>query len=359
MHFKSKFFLFFVLIILSTNVVLSQSDSSKTSLKLYSSSFFDNKEFTGNIKKGYTIPGIFIQPTLNIRTDKFSVDAGLHMIYVAGTDSLEKLVPVLNLSYNVSPNFTMVVGTINSKQNHNLPEPLFKPERYYLNQPELGVQFLVNKSKFNGDLWINWERYIKNGSPFQEEFMVGLVTNYKPSTFENRQGFYAITNALAMHKGGQIDSTNLPVTTIVNAGVTVGHKFFLADSDLMMGFELSGYVSADKSPQPHTKFKNGNALYPKLLILWTSTTFELGYWYAKKFVNPRGEELFGSLSTIDPSFDEPNRKIITSKLMFQKDVNNQLSVATGLNIYYDINNELTEYSYFFRITFDGTVFSKP
>ena len=359
MHLTCRLFAILSLTLMSTNFVFSQTDSSSLSLRLYSSAFFDNKEFTGNIKKGYTTHGFFLQPTLNIESAKYSLDAGFHILYLAGADSLEKFVPVLRLTYNILPTFTMTVGTINSKENHFLPEPLFKTERLYLNQPELGVQFKVDRLKYKGDLWINWERYIKTGSPYQEEFAVGFVSQIKPSTFDTKSGIYATAIALATHKGGQIDSTGLPVITLINLGGSVGHRFFIADSDIMAGFEISGYISSDKSPNPQSKYKSGNAIHPKLALIWPSILLEVGYWQSTKFVNPRGEELFGSLSTVNPSFDEDKRKIITSTLAFNKNINKEFFVATGFNAYIDLKNEKTEYSYFFRLVFDGKVLTKP
>lgn len=352
-------YLLAVLLLLSFNATQANTDSSKISVNLYSSAFFDNKEFTGDIKKGYTIPGFFIQPTLNLEADKFIVDAGFHIIYAAGTDSLEKFVPVLTLSYIISPTVKMTVGNIDSRDNHLLPESLFKTERYYLNQPELGVQFKVNKPKFKGDLWINWEKYIKNGSPFQEQSTVGLVTKLKPSTFDQQKGLYASLIALATHQGGQIDSTGLPVTTLVNLGGEIGHRFKLPLGNADAALGIAGYLSSDKSPSPHTKFKNGSAIHPKFSMLWPNLQLELGYWYAKTFVNPRGEELYGSVSTIDSAFDQETRNLITMQLCFSKKINNQFNVSTGFNAYIDTKNGITEYSYVFRLIFDGKVYSKP
>lgn len=357
-YFQKGFLVVFSLFGFSS-LLIAQPDSTRLSLNLYSSAFFDNKEFTGNIKKGYTNPGFFIQPTLQLESDKFKVDVGFHMLYIAGTDSLEKFVPYLSLSYNITQSFKMIVGNIDSKDSHELPEPMFKTERSYLNQPELGVQFKLSKPKLKSDLWINWERYIKSGSPFQEQFTVGFVSQIKPSTFEQKTGLYASTIALATHQGGQIDSTNLPVTTLINLGTIVGHKFSLPVGNAIAGIEISGYLSSDKSPSPHTKYKNGTALHPKFLMDWPIVHLELGYWYANTFVNPRGEELFGSTSTINESFDERNRKLITFQLSLNKKFHNQFTVNTGFNAYIDTKNGTTEYSYAFRMIFDGKVLEKP
>ena len=145
-------------------------DTAKIKVQLYSSAFFDNKEFTSNIKKGYTYPGFFFQPRLYFKpSSKTYFSVGFHSLYFAGADSLDILVPVLTFKYSLTDKIDFLIGSIDSRQRHFLPEPLYKPERLFVSYPETGVQFIANSEKFKGDLWINWERYIKNKSPFQKD----------------------------------------------------------------------------------------------------------------------------------------------------------------------------------------------
>lgn len=355
MTLKKALLIFYSLFLGSSFFTYAQNDSAKTSINLYSTAFFDNKEFTNNIKKGYTLPGFFIQPTIEYKIQNFTLDAGFHMLYLASADSLERFVPVLRIDYQMTPSLSMIMGNIDSRNNHNLPEPIFKAERSFMNQPETGVQFRYLRQKFKSEIWINWEKYIKIGSPFQEQFTVGFTTGIKPNGFENKNGFYAKTLALATHQGGQIDSTDLPVTTIVNVGGTVGQIINLPIGNAQLGFQVSGYLSSDKSPSPHIKFKNGNAIYPELSLLWTSTKFSIGYWHANTFVNPRGEEIYGSVSTIDPIYDEKKRDLVTIALLYCNKLKNGFGISTGFNSYFDIKSGLFEYSYTFKMFFDSTV----
>lgn len=338
--------------------LFAQTDSSSVSVNIYSSAFFDNKEFTGDIKKGYTNPGFFVQPTLRYGMSQFNLNAGFHLLYLAGADSLAQFVPYLSLACNLTESVTMTVGSLKSRDNRSLPDALFKYERSYMNQPELGVEFNLTKPRLEGDLWINWERYIAKASPFQEEFTVGFVGRYRPSTFEQKHGFYVSALALTTHQGGQIDSSNLPVTTLTNMGFTTGHRFNLMSGATLAGVELSGYWSSDKSPTPHIKYRDGFALHPRIMLEWPVVRLDLGYWYANKFVNPRGEELYGSVSTISEAFDASTRELITLQFLFHKTLHRQFVVSTGFNAYIDIRSGLTEYSYVFRMTFDGCVYKK-
>ncbi|HRX30249.1 MAG TPA: hypothetical protein P5349_00005 [Tenuifilaceae bacterium] len=332
--------------------VFAQVDSNYLSIKLKGSAFFDNKEFTGNIKKGYTHPGFGFNPYVEYGAGSFKFNVGFYTLYLAGADSVERLVPTFSIETKLSEQFTMRVGTLDADSCHALPEPIFKPERDYLNHPETGFQIIYKGTKTNGEAWINWEKYIKPASKFQEQFTVGINHHYWQNGIGVEKGFNVNTIALATHQGGQIDSTDLPVTTIVNLGERVSYGFLIAHHTNLK-FSVSGYYSADKSPNPHLKYKEGGAVHPQVSVLWPATKLALGYWFSNKFVNPRGEELFGSVSTLGSTFDENTRKLITAEITFFKGTTKNFSFSAGFNGYYDLNNSNFEYSYTFRMKFDG------
>ncbi|QKG78980.1 hypothetical protein [Tenuifilum thalassicum] len=335
-----------LLFILLFSISKGQSDSLNLTLNLFGKSFFDNKEFTGNIKKGYTHPGFFFQPGVRINYERFSIETGFHLLYLAGADTLERLVPYFSASTKLGKNISMIVGTIYSKEGHWLPEPLFKPERLMLNQPETGVQFLYNGEKAKADLWINWERYIKAGSPFQEEFTVGFSHLYNLDS--KSHGFGSAIHAMAFHKGGQIDSTDLPVQTIVNISIAPSFTFTSG-----FGANASFYYYKNLSPSAEFKFNNGFALHPKIFYTKDDIRFELGQWFSNGFINPRGEELFGSISTINPAYDTEERILTTFSVIYQKNIANGLTIKAYANTYYDIKASTLEYSYTLSLTFDG------
>jgi len=335
---------------------VESTDTLIFSFNPYSSAFFDDKEFVSNTKKGYTHPGFFIQPQIKYQpSKKTSFSAGFHTLYFAGTDSTEKIVPVLTLEVKLIENVEMILGTIHSKQLHFLPEPLFKPERLFVSQPETGLQFLTNTERFKGDSWTNWERYIKNGSPFQEIFTMGFAGIIKPNTFNTRSGLTLNVFGFGVHNGGQIDSTNLDVTTMINLGAGFSYGFPVGSGKTNIGFETMGFLSSDKSPNPSSKYLNGNAIYPKLFIEGSTLRAELGYWRASKFVNPRGEELFGSYSTVKPEFDSEIRNLITAKLIYAVDIAKGFTLSGRFDTYYDPKNSIMDWAFTLRMVFDREI----
>ncbi|MEW5846398.1 MAG: hypothetical protein AB1777_09055 [Bacteroidota bacterium] len=328
----------------------AQTDSAGVNLNLLGQSFFDNKEFTGNIKKGYTHPGFYIQPTVKIEAEQYSIAAGFHALYLASADTLERLVPVLSAKLRLSRSITLVAGTLESQSGHGLPEPLFKSERLFLSQPETGLQFLYHGNKSKGDLWINWERYIKIGSPFQEEFTLGFTHLY--DCWEITTGFSNAFHAMAFHHGGQIDSTNLPVQTHVNIGLLPAFSF-KPSGNTRLALATSLYYYKNLSPSFTSEYNPGFGLHPQVKVYRNCTTFEVGFWYSNGFVNPRGEELFGSVSTINPIYNQSVRRLGTFTLEYQKRFMSSMLLNANFKAYYDFKSNLLEYSYTLRLIFDG------
>jgi len=335
---------------------ITPADTGAFYFNPYSSAFFDNKEFTSDIKKGYTYPGFFVQPQLMFQpSSRTRLTAGIHTQYFAGTDSVERLVPVLRLEVTLFEGTNMVLGTIHSKQAHYLPEPLFKPERLLVWQPETGVQFITETKRFRADSWTNWERYIKHGSPFREEFTMGFSALIKPNTFRTREGLMLSICGFGVHNGGQIDSCERPVTTLINLAAGLSYSLPVGSGKTSVGVEATGFLSSDKSPNPSSKYRDGKALYPKVFIEGGGLRGELGYWRASKFTNPRGEELFGSYSTVDTSFDSPRRTLYTVKVIYSVPVAKGFTLGARVDTYFDPDASIFDWAFTFRMCFDRDI----
>jgi hypothetical protein len=332
-------------------------DTGVFSFNPYASAYFDDKEFVSNTKKGYTYPGFFIQPQIKYQPNKkASLSAGIFTQYFAGADSVERFVPVLTLEVKLLEGIEMVLGTIHSKQLHYLPEPLMKPERIFLSQPETGVQLLTNKERFRGDSWTNWERYIKTGSPYQEIFTMGFSAIIKPSTFQTTSGLIINLYGLGVHHGGQIDSSHLDVNTMINLAAGLSYSFPVGSGKTNIGAEATGFLSTDKSPNPSSKYLNGKAIYPKLFFESSVLRGELGYWRSSSFVNPRGEELFGSYSMVNSIYDSKIRNLYTAKLIYSVEIAKGFCLGGRFETYYDVKSSILDWSFTFRMVFDNEIF---
>lgn len=334
-------------------------DSGKLSINPYASAFFDDREYISDIKKGYTYPGFFIQPHVRYKPNKkTSISAGFYTLYFAGNDSVERFTPVLSLEVKLLEGVELILGTLHSQQLHFMPEPLMKPERLFnsvtdkfiSSQPETGIQFITEKERFRSDSWTNWERYIKQGSRFQEVFTWGLSAILKPSTFSNRNGLTINLFGLAVHNGGQIDSSYLDVTTMINLAAGASYSFPIGGGRNSFGVEATGFLSTDKSPNPKIK-QDGKAIYTKLFIEGKNLRSELGYWHSNKFVNPRGEELFGSYSFVRPEFNEDIRKLITAKIIYSVEVAKGFNLGGKFETYYDTKASILDWALTVRLVY--------
>ena len=99
------------------------SDTAYIGMNLDAMAFFDNKEFTNGIKKGYTLPGFYIDPSLSYSVGNFDLWAGIHAAYFAGADSTYRLQPTLLISYSPVPILDMRLGSL-PRGTRRMPEPL-------------------------------------------------------------------------------------------------------------------------------------------------------------------------------------------------------------------------------------------
>jgi hypothetical protein len=142
-----------------------------------------------------------------------------------------------------------------------------------------------------------------------------------------------------------------------NFGLGLGYSFPTLGKSVS-GIEITGFISSDKSPNPSSKYQNGKAIYPKIFIEWPEFRAEIGYWKSTKFVNPRGEELFGSYSTVRAQFDEENRNLVTTKLIYSKMVTTGFTVGARFDTYYDYKASIIDWAFTLRMAFNKNILLK-
>ena len=334
-------------------------DSSRLSLRLNALAFFDNREYSGPIKKGYTLPGFFVEPLLAYGHGRFSMEAGLHVAYLAGADSLRRIVPMLSLQYRPAAWFAVRLGTL-QHTTHGLPEPLYRPENIYATRPDLGLDLAVRRPHLRTNLWLNWTRYIDHGSPFQEHFMVGLSTRYRPlaasSVHLPELGVFAV----AAHQGGQIDNSDLPVTTLLNAAISLAYSYRIVSSQ-RLGAEFVGVAAKDASPNPHLPYAQGYGLLAQATWRTRPTSLAIGYWHAQNLVlTEYGEPLYGSVSTVDSASNQPQRQLLRAAFAFHprlKERGVHLRLSAGLLV--DLKRSAAiDYFYALTIGFNGQLWQR-
>jgi hypothetical protein len=157
--------------------------------------------------------------------------------------------------------------------------------------------------------------------------------------------------ALAVHRGGQINDSNEPVSTLANFGTGLNISYLL-DNKSVIGAEGLAFLGRDLSPTPHHTFKKGWAIYPKVYYRNNLFVVDLGYWRASQLILPRGEDIFGSLSTVSPSQNIPERELVTSSVVFRTEIAQGFQLTFGGKVYFDLSNSILDYRYYLTITFN-------
>ena len=332
------------------NSVTKDSLAGNFYIDISSTAFFDNLEFANYIEKGYTLTGFNFEPRLRYDIgNRYSISAGAHTLSYAGEPEFDKISPVVTIHTFLSEKVQLNLGTIDGKGCHGLPEPVFMPEREFLNQPETGLQILFTGNRFEGETWINWEKFLFFGDTIQEEFTVGVsgkVKLLKDSDIRLDIPLYA----LAVHQGGQINVTESVVSTLANLGG--GVNFSVPAGNGRVGVEALAFLGKDLSPNPHHIYKNGWAIYPRAYYNFKSIYVDLGYWKADSLMLPRGQQIFGSLSTVHPHYNSPEREIITANFVYSKTLAKGFNLSGKVQLYQVITESQLDFRFAVIVRFD-------
>lgn len=314
-------------------------------IRIKNANFFKNNEYANEFKIGSSITGLFLEPTLDYyASSKTRIRAGVHFLKYYGRDDIDRAAPILTVQHAVSNNINMVFGTIFGTANHGLKEPLFGFEKYLVDNYENGMQFLFDYPSFIGDIWLNWEQFIKEGDPFQEKFTAG--TNmyfdlYKGSHIRLGVPF----QALFRHQGGQIDNTNLPADTQSN--LLQGIKFQWLRTDGFFKYfnlEQDWCQFLEINPRSSIEITQGYGFFSTLSFGTKVGEFSLGYWNSSDFNAPHGEQLFLSTSAYNPDFYMTGREVLSIKYQYHYSINNFLDFVLRIEPYYHFHSDRLDHS---------------
>ena len=280
--------------------------------------FFKDNEFTGPVMKGYSLPGLWIQPKLVFYPlSNIKIEAGAHALVYTGAYKFpnyayEDIAVWKGSQYqkgaHVLPYFraqvalnrvNLVLGNLYGGQNHGLSAPLYNPELNLTADAESGFQLLCDLPHWHFDAWINWQSFIFDIDTHQEAFMVGVNSTVKLNAPDAPLHFFLPIQGIVQHRGGeQVETEEVhPVHTIANGSVGLGatwnarHKVlrnFTAEAHLLGYYQQAGKV---------WPFNDGTALYAQATAdLWKGIRLQAGYFRAHRFISIAGLPYFGAVS---------------------------------------------------------------
>ncbi|MAW65118.1 MAG: hypothetical protein CMD18_02875 [Flavobacteriales bacterium] len=359
MNRKSLNFILFSVFLLNLNNSIAQnisyprdflcdSCSNNLNFRFESSSFFKNNEYESDFATSFTGIGLMLKPSIEYYFgSNTKLNFGAFGLKYSGLNGFSELIPIYQIRHKLMSGLELVLGSLNGNLKHDLAEPFYRFDRYYLNNVEYGLQVLHNSRYMDSDLWLNWEQFIFEGDPFQEQFTIGNHSKIMLLN-KNKIQIKADFQLLIYHKGGEIDSYVGPSFYVFNSGYgcDVSFKTRSINYTLRPKYMIYGSQGLPESGENYKPYKNGSGFLFSGDLDHKYFYFESGYWNGNKFISPSGEYLFMSVSESDPNLYQDNRQLIYSKFRLKRHMSNNLKLELRANLYVDIkNNVLPDYSY--------------
>ena len=335
-------------------------DSTQTKtlgIELEALAFFKDNEFDGNVQRGYSLPGVRLQPRLTYTPiDEIKLELGLHATIYSGANkypcyvfhdiatwkgdqyqSGAHLLPFFRATARFK-SITLAVGDIYEGATHGFVEPMYNPELILTDDPEMGFQMIVDTKRWHSDLWMNWQSYIFKESSHQEAFTVGWTQNinvWKRKKEDRTHSLDIPIQLVIQHRGGEQDNTKMGVQTIANGALGMGYEYKAPGNRIVTGVqaEVMALYCLQQSGNLWP-FKNGPALWVKASVDFIrDLRVTAGFFSAKDFCSLYGSQYFGTLSTkrAGGRFDGMNTGLISVE--YSRTFANAYTIGANLQAY--------------------------
>ncbi|MES2796776.1 MAG: hypothetical protein V4683_12470 [Bacteroidota bacterium] len=353
LNFLSLLFLFFLFLAVNVSAQINnnafifeaKSDSihqTKWKIDFQSLSYFQNREYFGQIADGYTLFGNLVAPKIIYKpSSKVSIEAGAFIKKDFGNDGIKEIQPIFTILIEKdSTKFRF--GNLNGNLNHQLIEPLYSFEGIISNNLESGIQLTKIKNGNFFDFWVDWQRMIYQKSPFKEEIWGGV--NWKPVVYKkNNFQFKIPIQFTAYHKGGQITIDNRPLKTEIN--LAIGTETSWQKDGFFERITLQNYLLAFKEQSNVIKeYKSGMALYLNATFENKKFNTMFSYFYGNSFNSFAGGDLYQSINKNESSNTEQYRKLLIVRLYKDICIIPNLYLVARFEPYYDLVNKQFEHS---------------
>ncbi len=326
--------------------LIEDTSGSRFTARLYENNFFKNNEYFGDFVKGYTLTGFHFQPELSYNHNRMlKVQAMWNVLKYHGYDNFSEYKPYLRIVFQPSGSFRVICGYLDGNVRHGLIEPIYDPERYYTNNVENGLQINLSRPRYDGELWLNWEKMILWGDPWQERLTVGHLSKFHVVDKEKFKSDI-VGEFLVSHRGGQIDSSDGQVQSLENGAL--GMDFHWTGSggvfrQLSLRAMAVQYHAIDETED--LPWNDGCATYMKAHLRLSNFGLTLGHWFGYKFLNFRGDPLYTGWA-IDPHNNRKHRYIAFFGGYYSKRYFDDVFVLrTGTDAWYDLATGNLEYAY--------------
>lgn len=349
------------------------STAEKTlSVEMNSLTFFRDNEYNSSLTKGYSLPGLWINPKAEYNpNNKIHLELGLNAIIYEGANKYPNyayhdistwkgnqyqsgahIVPWFRAQANTE-HTCLVLGNIYGGSNHALSEELFNPEQNLSADPEMGFQALVDYRYWHFDAWINWQSYIFEEDSHQEAFTVGIKSIHRWNDANTKFHFYTPLQVLIQHRGGEQDTTSLGVQTLMNGSLGINTRY---------NADMKALNSLDISMSALGCFQESGDLWPKnsgvaanisvSANMWKYLFIKAGLFRAHKYyVNLFGSPLFSTYSMKTNNEVFKGMSTYYMRFDYTKSYAHNYSIGFNADIFINSSNKLRETNCSFGIYF--------
>lgn len=332
-------------------------------LSLDNLSFLKDNETDPIIVKGYTLPGIRLNPhIIYYPLPMVKLEAGLSLLKYWGANKYPNhayrdiadwkadgyqigfhFLPFFRAQVQPIPQLNIVMGNIYGGSNHRLIEPLYYPELNLTADPEMGIQFLYDSKIVHFDAWINWESFAFRNDTHNEAFTVGVSSCFHMSQSQSPFYLEIPIQALATHRGGEIQDIHQGILTHVNAytGLRFGFNSMKNSFNKIELTVLGGGFTSHASEVFVLPFTKGWAFYSNIHAWVRNFQLQMGYWQSSDFVNILGNPIFGNESA---SFSNETFARVTvwhPSIKYEYSISKGVYLGADFDYYY--NPRLTVY----------------
>lgn len=299
---------------------ISPSSLRQLRVEMDNLSFFRDNEYSSSLTRGYSLPGLWVQPKLSyVPLSRIKLELGIHALIYNGANKYPSYVfhdiatwkgGQYQKGAHVLPwvraqaqfkHLAIVLGDIYGGQQHGLADALWNAETNLSQDPEMGFQLLWDRPRLHGDTWVNWQSYIYEEDTHQEAFTVGSAWRVLPGDTTKSVRWHLPVQLVIQHRGGEQDMTDLGVQTISNAFLGAGMTWKASRPVLTsLGCE-AGILAAYQQSGSLWPFDTGLAYSATArMVLWNSLHVRAGWFSAPDhFVSLYGHPFFSTVSIRD------------------------------------------------------------
>lgn len=346
-----------------TDYHIDPEKAKELSVELDNISFFKDNEYAGYFARGYSLPGLWVQPkAVYYPLKNIKLEAGIHMLIYHGANKYPSMayqdiaywkgdqyqvgvhiLPYFRAQMALSKHVNIVLGDIYGGSNHRLIEPLYNPELNLTADPEVGLQVLYDSKAFDLDAWVNWQSFIFRDDTHQEAFTVGLSSRVKFNDPASRFHFYLPVQGVVQHRGGEIDTifTN-SVQTLMNgaigAGVVwnTGQRIF---KNVNLEVDAAGYYQQAGEIWP---FNSGSGIYARASADIYDFRVKTSYWQCDDFISMFGSPFYGAVSMKEEgvTFDRP--QMVYLGVEYSRQLGKGYSIGVDLDVFQYLGGKIRE-----------------